>query len=179
MNRSLVLSLLTPLTLLVLLAAPVGATTILLHADLDCAQADGGVGTCAMGGTGTGILDMTLDTSVNQISWVGSWSGISTLVLLAHFHGPGTPSQNVGVEIDLSGSGDLNFGSVRSNVSLVQQQVDDLLAGLWYVNIHTIAFNGGEIRGHITVVPEPGVLGLALLAASGFALRWARPDAKP
>ena len=46
-------------------------------------------------------------------------------------------------------------------------QVNDLLAGLWYLNLHTDAFPDGEIRGQ--VVPEPGTLallagGLGLLA---------------
>jgi hypothetical protein len=45
-------------------------------------------------------------------------------------------------------------------------QAADLLAGLWYINIHTQVHPGGEIRGQVMVggngipVPEPSTLGL-------------------
>ena len=32
-------------------------------------------------------------------------------------------------------------------------QMADLLAGRWYVNVHTAAHPGGEIRGQVTVAP--------------------------
>lgn len=41
-----------------------------------------------------------------------------------------------------------------------------LLAGNLYVNIHTMSFNGGEIRGQIPPVPAPGAL--ALLGMAGI-----------
>ena len=60
---------------------------------------------------------------------------------------------------------DITSPSVGSAI-ISNLQVADLLAGLWYINIHT-AFNpGGEIRGNIRVggdgipVPEPGTLAL-------------------
>jgi hypothetical protein len=33
---------------------------------------------------------------------------------------------------------------------LTEAQAADLLAGRWYVNIHTAANPGGEIRGQVT-----------------------------
>jgi len=58
---------------------------------------------------------------------------------------------------------------VVGNAVLAAGQVNDLLAGLWYLNLHTTTFGGGEIRGQ--VVPEPATLlligaGLAALAAA-------------
>ena len=45
-------------------------------------------------------------------------------------------------------------------------------SGLWYVNLHSDAFNGGEIRGQISVVPVPAA---AWLFVSGLGmLGWMR-----
>lgn len=42
-----------------------------------------------------------------------------------------------------------------------------ILAGQAYINFHTVQFAGGEIRGQLTVVPEPATV---LLTAAGIAL---------
>ena len=43
-----------------------------------------------------------------------------------------------------------------------------ILAGLSYINFHTVQFTGGEIRGQITTAPEPATL--ALLGLAGLAV---------
>lgn len=56
-------------------------------------------------------------------------------------------------------------------------QIPNLLAGLAYINFHTVQFAGGEIRGQISVVPGPviGVGFLQLLAFGAFgAFMWSR-----
>ena len=54
----------------------------------------------------------------------------------------------------------------------VAQQEADLLNGLWYINILTSTHPDGEIRGQLTVIPEPqhyaAFAGLALLGFAGF-----------
>ena len=45
-------------------------------------------------------------------------------------------------------------------------QLPNILAGRSYINFHTVQFTGGEVRGAITVVPEPATV---LLLASGLA----------
>ena len=51
--------------------------------------------------------------------------------------------------------------------------VNGLLGGLTYLNIHTNAFPGGEIRGFVVQVPEPETYALLLagLAMIGIAMR--------
>ena len=142
----------------VLLPATAHAVIIPLSASMDCAQANAGLGTCGAGGTGTGTASITLDTATNLLSWNVSWSGLSGADFLAHFHGPALPSQNAGVQVGIG------IPSPRiGNAVLGAGQVNDLLAGLWYLNIHSTTFNGGEIRGQ--VVPEPATL---LLIAAGL-----------
>ena len=51
-----------------------------------------------------------------------------------------------------------------------------LLAGNTYLNIHTMAFPGGEIRGFLSAVPEPSTWAMMLIgfAGLGFAFRGSR-----
>ncbi len=74
---------------------------------------------------------------------------------------------NAGVQFDIGAVSGLASPMV-GNATITAQQADDLISGLWYVNIHTTAFGGGEIRGQ--VVPAPGAM--MLLAGAGlFATR--------
>ena len=131
------------------------ATTINLTANLDCAQANAGVGTCGAGGTGTGLATITLDDVTNALAWNITWSGLSGTETLMHFHGPALPNQNAGVQIGVGVAGPPVIGNAIIN----DLQEADLLAGLWYLNLHTDLFPAGEIRGQV-VIPEPGTLAL-------------------
>jgi hypothetical protein len=51
------------------------------------------------------------------------------------------------------------------------QQLND---SLWYVNIHTSTFGGGEIRGQIIPVPEPATTGLLTAGAIAGLMLWMR-----
>ena len=43
----------------------------------------------------------------------------------------------------------------RGKATLTDAQAADLMAGRWYVNIHTAANKGGEIRGQVTKYLNP------------------------
>lgn len=146
---------------LALLWAPGARAAIIpLQASLDCAQA----GTCGAGGSGTGTASITLDDQTNLLSWNLSYSGLSAPVTAAHFHGPAPPGEPAGIQVGI-GTDNPAVGSA----TISAEQAGDLLAGLWYVNVHSSAFSGGEIRGQ--VVPEPGTLGLVGLGVTLLAAR--------
>ena len=110
---------------------------------------------------GSGFGQVTLDTLLNQLDWNITFSGLLGSETAAHFHGPAPVGSNAGVQINLP------VGSPKiGNAILSDLQVTQVLAGLWYVNIHSTQFPPGEIRGQ--VIPEPTTLGLLLLG--GLAL---------
>ncbi len=119
------------------------ATIHNLTATLDGSQANAGAGT---GSPGTGFATVTYDDSTGFLSWNASWSGLSGTVTVAHFHGPALPNQNAGIQVGIS----VPSPSIGS-ASIIVSQANDLLDGLWYLNVHSTVYPGGEIRGQVQV----------------------------
>jgi hypothetical protein len=132
-------------TLLGFASVPAMAELVPLSANMDGAQANAGQGSGSMG---TGTATITLDTNSNTLSWVIDWSDLSGNPIAMHFHGPALPDQNAGVQVPTGVVGPPVIGGAV----LTDTQEDDILAGLWYINLHTDVFPAGEIRG--TVVDE-------------------------
>jgi hypothetical protein len=85
--------------------------------------------------SGSGTADVTYDTQTKQLKWKVSYSGLTGPATAAHFHGPAEPGKNAGVMIPIQ-----NIGT---------SQAADLTGGRLYVNVHTAANPGGEIRGQV------------------------------
>jgi hypothetical protein len=112
--------------------------------NLDAAQAGGA------GRTGSGTGTATLDILNNQLSYAMSYSGLSGTEFVAHFHGPAAPGVDAGVLYGLpDGSPKAGTINIVAGAYSVVQQITDILNDLWYVNIHTTTFGGGEIRGQV------------------------------
>jgi hypothetical protein len=82
--------------------------------------------------------DNTLDYLVSYTGLVGTETG-------AHIHGPGPAGVNAGVQFALV-AGNPKAGTVGP---LSAAQASDLAGGLYYVQIHSTMWPGGEIRGQI------------------------------
>jgi CHRD domain/Secretion system C-terminal sorting domain len=104
----------------------------------------------ATGSSGTGTLNGTYDETTMELIFTVNFSGLSGTTTASHFHGPALPDSNTGIQIPISGfpTGVMS-GSITDTVTLNATQEAQLLTGLWYINIHTTAFGGGEIRGQI------------------------------
>jgi hypothetical protein len=125
------------LGLVALLAtAPIaGAETVQLKADLK------GSNTAAKGDAA-----VTYDTTSKQATWRITYSGLSGPPTAAHFHGPAAPGANAGVAVPIPNPA---TSPVQGSATLTDAQAADLLAGRYYINIHTAANPGGEIRGQV------------------------------
>jgi CHRD domain len=99
--------------------------------------------------TGTGSATATLKGTNLTID--GSYSGLTGAATVGHIHGPAAKGTNAPVLFDLMPVNDATPGSGKFSKSftLTDAQVADLKAGNYYVNVHTAANAGGEVRGQL------------------------------
>ena len=94
-----------------------------------------------------GRADFTLERATLKLSWTITFSNLTSAATAAHAHGPQTPGGNAGVLVGLAP------GAVKSPLEgsaiLTEGQLDYLLTGRIYVNIHTTKYPDGELRGQI------------------------------
>jgi CHRD domain len=95
----------------------------------------------------TGNATVTFDTASKQLTWRITYSGLSGTPTAAHFHGPAEPGANAGVAVPIP---NVATSPVQGSATLTDAQAADLLAGRYYINIHTAANPAGEIRGQVT-----------------------------
>ncbi|MDX1655390.1 MAG: CHRD domain-containing protein [Candidatus Competibacteraceae bacterium] len=147
---------------------------------------------------GSGTSRVVIDTTANTLRVTFEFTDLIGDTTAAHIHGPtATPGAGTaGVITALpffpgfptgvtSGSYDMtfdttanatfspNFISTVGSVAAAEAALaDSLAAGTAYLNIHTGAFPGGEIRGFLqpAAVPEPASLGLMLAGTLGLLL---------
>lgn len=99
---------------------------------------------------GSGMLEAKLATASNVLTWKLTYSGLSGPATAAHFHGPAMAGQNAGVVLPITGA---TSSPASGTATLTPAQVADLGSGKWYVNVHTAANPGGEIRGQVMMLP--------------------------
>jgi CHRD domain/Bacterial Ig domain/PKD-like domain/Ig-like domain CHU_C associated/CS domain len=99
--------------------------------------------------TATGIVSGTFDKVTKQLLLTISFNGLSANASAAHIH-KGAVGANGGVVIGFSGVPAATSGSFTYSGTLTAGQETDLLAGLYYVNVHNASFPGGEIRGQLS-----------------------------
>ena len=94
----------------------------------------------------TGKLAGTFDTQTKELSYKVEYSGLSGPAMAAHFHGPAAPGKDAGVAVPVAGDLKSPF---TSKATLTDAQAAELLAGKYYLNIHTQANPKGELRGQV------------------------------
>jgi len=96
---------------------------------------------------GTGSADLDYDAATKKLSWKLTYSGLSGPATAAHFHGPAETGKNGGVAVAIPNA---TSSPAEGSATLTDAQAADLVAGKYYINVHTAANPGGEIRGQVT-----------------------------
>lgn len=124
---------------------PASASGVVLSYVANC---DGAQETPPNASPGTGTGTFTIDTDANTVSYNIQFSGLIAPESNAHIHGFAPPGTPAGVKHQLP------LGSPKIGVwNYVESDESGIVGGQTYVNIHSTAFPGGEIRGQI--IPGP------------------------
>jgi len=98
----------------------------------------------------TGTITGTYNENTNTLNYTITWTGLSGPPIGMHFHGPADRNTAAGVAIGIPlPTNPAASGSVTGTATLTDQQEAELLDELWYYNIHTDLYQGGEIRGQV------------------------------
>lgn len=148
---------------------------------------------------GTGTATVTIDTVAHTLRVVSSFSGLTANTTASHIHCCVAPPANAGVATTLPSFVGfplgVTFGAMDQTYNMTLAATWNpafitanggtpagaeaalaagLAAGQAYLNIHTVAFPGGEIRGFLALPPAPvptlsqwGMIILSLLLALG------------
>ena len=151
------------------------------------------------GSPGTGVALVTIDDVAHTIFVSVTFSGLLAGNTAAHIHvidGPGdltgdtvgpvatatptflgfpsgTSSGAFSATFDTTLASTYRAGWITDSGGTAALAESELFAGILsgraYLNIHTPVFPGGEIRGFLAPIPEPGTLALTAIALAGLA----------
>ena len=159
----------------------------------------------ASGASGSGAGYFEFDDSANTLLIDVNWSGLSGVTTVAHIHCcvttagtgtvgvavtpttlPGFPagvtSGTYSITVDLTSASTytaafLSASDPADTGGAEARLLQGILDGKAYFNVHSNTFPGGEIRGFLAPVPEPGTFlltGLGILGLLSFRRRRAR-----
>jgi hypothetical protein len=98
---------------------------------------------------GKGTAEVTVDPATKEVTWRVTFDGLSGDAVAAHIHGPADPGANAGPMVNIGMMSGLK-SPMEGKATVTDAQAADIMAGKSYVNVHTAANKGGEIRGQIT-----------------------------
>ena len=136
-----------------------------------------------------GSMQITIDDTTNVISYQFTGFNLVGTFSAAHIHRAlagvnGSVVYNLVTAADYSGLVTFGPTSIANSWALLGQNETNMVAGLgslinatpwnYYVNVHTSAFGGGEIRGQLAPIPEPSTYAMFAAGLGVVGLMWRR-----
>ncbi|MEM6978505.1 MAG: CHRD domain-containing protein [Planctomycetota bacterium] len=134
-----------------------------------------------------------LDTNTGLLQFGFQFSGLTGGLFNAasgiHIHEVNDPSDPFnstgGILFNLNSGSDANVtlttplidigstsGTVEGTIALTDTQEQGFVDGIYYINIHSDSFRGGELRANVTAIPEPSsCLAIAACLITSHAIR--------
>jgi hypothetical protein len=97
----------------------------------------------------SGSADLSYDPATRMLTWSVAYNGLSGAATMAHIHGPAAEGKNAPPLIWLSEKGAAVANPIKGSATLTPEQAQQMMAGEWYINVHTQANPAGEIRGQV------------------------------
>lgn len=102
----------------------------------------------------SGTAHVVLDDVTRVVQLDGTYSGLTGDLSLAALHGPAPVGSGGDHVFSMSASGGTS-GTFSGQTTLDATQVSEMLGGLFYIDLHTDTFGGGELRGQLLKTVEP------------------------
>lgn len=96
---------------------------------------------------GKGRVEFTLERETLKFSWQVTFSNLTSPVTISAVHGPQRPGTNAPPQFNLAPPG--TKSPISGSVVLTESQLQYLLSDRMYVNIHSVKYPDGELRGQI------------------------------
>lgn len=106
----------------------------------------GGAEVPPVSGSGNGTASLTFDPATKMVTYNVTYTGLSGPAAAAHIHCGAAAGANAGVSVAFPKPD----SPITGSATLTDAQAADLEAGKCYVNIHTAANKGGEVRAQLT-----------------------------
>jgi hypothetical protein len=103
----------------------------------------------ATASNGYGVCVITLNNAETSISVQCTYNNLTTNLVADHIHGNAAPGVNTGILFNFAATGGPSGSFTAGPFAVTPAQVANMRAHLWYVNLHTTMFPGGEIRGQV------------------------------
>ena len=132
-----------------IIAAVAGAAVMLAwgygQAAVDTYKAtlSGGAEVPPVQSSGSGSASVSYDPASKQVTYNVTYSGVTATA--AHIHCGAAAGANAGVSVPFANPA----SPITGSATLTDAQAADLTAGKCYVNIHSAANKGGELRGQL------------------------------
>ena len=100
--------------------------------------------------SGSGYFEAVYRPSTKVLEYRLNLQGLSGPITMGYLQGPATPGEN-GPQVAPINIPIYDY-TIWDGVTLTEEQAAQVLAGQWYVNVMTLQYPGGEIRGQILPV---------------------------